>query len=96
MNVIEILWKLGYDILSISEEGEYKIKFSVERKERYRNKIKKGIMTFNRSLDDEYLVKVGDVNFNDTGNLFVEFLDVNTNEIIDTYEYKNMSNDELF
>lgn len=96
MNVIEILWKLGYDVLSFNESGEYKIEFNEERKEIYRSKIKKGLMSFEGSLDKQYHVKVGEVTFNGLGNLFVEFLEVNTNEIIDTYEYRNMSDEELF
>lgn len=96
MNVIQILWKLGYDVLSFNDDGEYTIVFNKARKKIYSSKIKKGIIKFDGSLDDKYTVKVGEVSFNGSGDLFVEFLDVNTDEVIDAYEYRNMEEDELF
>lgn len=96
MNVIEILWKLGWDVLSFNGEGEYKIQFSNERISRYHEKIENEDFDFDGDLEEIYTVKVSEVTFNDYGDLFVSFEDTKTGEIVDEYEYKNMDNDELY
>ncbi|NOW07942.1 hypothetical protein [Clostridium beijerinckii] len=43
MNIIEILWKIGYDVLkSDSEKCEYTIMYAPERKRRMWKQIKDG------------------------------------------------------
>lgn len=93
MNIIQILWKLGYDVIeSDSVEKKYVIQYSAERRRRMRAKT---------SVDDKELIKffhvtIGDVQFNEVGDLYVEFIDINTHEILDAYEYNNMQQDELY
>lgn len=96
MNVIEILWKLGWDVLSFNEEGEYKIQLGTARKDLIDKQIKEGCITYEGSTSDIYTTIVSEVGFNGLGNLFVFFNDLKTGDIIDAYEYKNMSNNEIF
>ncbi|MBE6088136.1 MAG: hypothetical protein E7206_08870 [Clostridium beijerinckii] len=98
MNIIEILWKIGYDVLkSDSEKCEYTIMYAPERKRRMWKQIKDGTITVeNDLLNDIYTVTVGEVCFNQCGDLYVEFTDVNTKKCIDFYEHKNMKEDELY
>jgi len=83
MNILEVLWKLGYDVLSFSN-GVYKIKFGHEREKRH------------GYCDDTYEVCVSEVGFNGFGNLYVFFQEVGTNNCLDAYEFKNMDSDELY
>jgi hypothetical protein len=96
VNIIQILWKLGYDVLSFNEDGEYKIQFGKARKALYDRQIADGTMGFDGSTDDIFEVKVDEVGFNGFGDLYVSFSDVNTGKCMDFYEYKNMGSDELF
>lgn len=96
MNIIEILWKLGWDVLSFNEEGEYKIQLGTARKNLTDKQIEEGSITYVGSTSDIYTVIVSEVGFNGLGNLFVFFDDLKTGDTIDAYEYKNMSNDEMF
>lgn len=96
MNVIEILWKLGWDVLSFNEEGEYKIQFGKARKDYTDEKIRKKIIGYKGSTSDIFTVKVAEVGFNGIGNLYVGFNDIENNDCIDCYEYKNMGADELY
>jgi len=84
MNIIEILWKLGWDILSFNEDGEYKIQLGHDRQ------LKDGYS------QDKYLVRVNDVSFNGFGDLVVTFTEVGTGNCFDAYEYRNMDKEELF
>jgi len=84
MNILEILWKLGYDVLSFNEDGEYKIQFGKARQ------VKEGY------TEKRNIVKVKEVGFNGFGNLYVTFTEVGTDNCFDSYEYKNMGSDELF
>lgn len=96
MNSIQILWRLGWDVLSFNENGEYKITLGKARKDLTNKKIEEGIIGYDGSTDDVYIVKVSDVGFNGLGDLYVSFDDVNTGDCIDVYEYKNMDKNELF
>lgn len=96
MNIIEILWKLGWDVLSFNEDGEYKIQLGKARKDYTDAKIRKKIISYDGSTSDIYTVKVSEVGFNGIGNLYVDFRDVETGNCIDAYEYKNMNYDELY
>lgn len=96
MNVIEILWKLGWDVLSFNEDGEYKIQLGNARRDYTDKQIRKKVIGYVGSTRDIYTVKVTEVSFNGFGNLFVNFEDINTGDSIDCYEYKNMGTDELF
>ena len=98
MNIIEILWKLGYDVIeSNSNNKKYTITYSSERKRRMWKQIKEGTLTVqNELLNDIFNVTVGEVSFNNLGNLFVEFIDINTKETIDVFEYGNMKENELY
>lgn len=59
--------------------------------------IKNGeIEVENELLDDTYVVNVGEVSFNQCGDLYVDFIDVKTKECINFYEHKNMKEDELY
>ncbi|WP_321833446.1 hypothetical protein [Clostridium butyricum] len=98
MNIIEILWKLGYDVLeSNSTDKRYTITYSSERKRRMWKQIKEGTLAVeNELLNDVFHITVGEVGFNPTGDLCVEFVDVNTKEIIEIFEYRNMKESELY
>lgn len=96
MNIIEILWKLGWDVLSFNEAGEYKIQLGKARKDYTDKQIKSGLITYDGLTSDIYTVIVDNVSFNGFGNLFVGFTDIGTNIGIDAYEYKNMGSDDLF
>ena len=96
MNVIEILWKLGWDVLSFNEDGEYRISLSSARRERIFEAEKNGLISYEGTGYEIYTVKVGEVSFNGIGDLFVKFIDVESGEIIDCYEHKNMSKYEIF
>lgn len=96
MNIIEILWKLGWDVLSFNEDGEYKITLGKVRRDLTNKRIADGDIGYVGSTDDVFTVKVSDVGFNGLGNMYVFFNDVNTGDCIDGYEYNNMSKDELF
>lgn len=96
MSIIKILWKLGWDILSFNEDGEYKIQLGKARKNLTDKKIKDGLISYDSSTSDIYTVKVDEVGFNGFGDLYVFFKEVNTKDLIDAYEYKNMDEDELF
>lgn len=96
MNIYDILRKIGYDIISISE-GEYEVVFSPERKRRMRKQIKSGESVFNFDIDASFKLKVGDVGFNNLGNLYVFFNNAeNPDECFDAYEHCNMSAEELY
>lgn len=96
MNIIEILWNLGWDVISFNENGEYKIQLGKARKDYTDKQIEAGLITYDGLTSDICTVKVDDVSFNGFGNLYVGFTDVETNACVDAYEYKNMGSDELF
>ncbi len=96
MNIIEILWKLGWDILSFNEDGEYKIQLGKRRKDLTYKKEKEGIIDIAGNLDEIYTVKVSDMGFNGFGDLYVYFTDVDNGDLIEAYEHNNMAADELF
>lgn len=96
MNIIEILWRLGWDVLSFNENGEYKITLGRARKDLTDKKIEDGLISYEGSTYDVYTVKISNVCFNGLGNLCVDFDDIDTGDGIDTYEHKNMAKDELF
>lgn len=98
MNIIEILWKLGYDVIeSNSVTKNYSIQYSSERKRRMWKAMKEGKLSVeNELLNDIYHVTIGELNFNDTGDLFIEFVDVNTKETMDVFEYRNMKENEIY
>ncbi len=98
MNIIEVLWKLGYDVIeSNSITKKYTVQFSTERKRRMWKAIKEGTLSVNNELlNDMYYITVGELSFNDTGDLFIEFIDINTKETIDVFEYRNMKDNEIY
>lgn len=95
MNVLDVLHKLGYDVISF-KDGIYEIQFTTERITRTRKQLDNGEIGFDGDLYDKYEVKVGEVSFNRLGNLYVEFVSLDGTEIIDCYEYRNMSIDDLY
>lgn len=98
MNVINILTKLGWDILSF-KAGIYTVKMTHERWKREKKKIEAGEMTYIEEynpLTDTFNIYVEEVCFNELGNLFVSFLEVGSNDPFDCFEYRNMSYDELY
>ncbi len=96
MNIIEILWKLGWDVLSFNEDREYKIQLGKARKDLTDKQIKDGSVSCEGYTSDIYTVKVDDVGFNGMGDLYVFFKDIETGDCIDSYEYRNMDSKELF
>lgn len=96
MNIIQILWKLGWNVLSFNEDGEYKIQVGKIRKNLTYKKEKEGIIDLIEDLDKIYTVKVVDVGFNGFGDLYLYFEDVETGYCVDCYEHNNMAADELF
>lgn len=98
MNVIDILTKLGWDILSF-KDGIYTVKMTHERWKREKKKIEAGEMTYIEEynpLTDTFNIYVEEVCFNELGNLFVSFWEVGSNASFDSFEYRNMSYDELY
>lgn len=96
MNIIQILWKLGWDVLSFNEDGEYKIQLGKSRKDLTDKQIEEGSIGYIGSTRDIYTVKVEAVGFNGIGDFYVFFKEVSSGVLIDGYEYKNMDADELF
>lgn len=98
MNVIEILNKLGWDILSF-KDGIYKVQMTHERWKREKQQIEAGEMTYVEGynpLIDTFNVYVDEVCFNEFGNLFVSFSELESNAVFDCFEYRNMSFNELY
>lgn len=96
MNIIDILWKLGYNVHSFNN-GVYEISFSTEKIRRLRKRIESGEVSFEGDMHERFSVEVGKVCFNGLGNLYVEFVDAeDMNKCMDVYEYKNMSPEELY
>jgi len=84
MNILQVLLKLGYDILSFNENGEYKVMFGHERQKRH-------------GYDNtRWNIKVKEVSFNGFGNLVVDFTEVDEENCFDVFEYGNMDSDELY
>jgi hypothetical protein len=66
------------------------------RKDKTIKLIEAGLISYNGSVNDIYTVKVDNVYFNGLGDLYVSFKDINTDDLIDSYEYRNMDSDELY
>lgn len=85
MNVLEILKRLGWEILSADNMEEiYTITQSTERINRCEEKSKKVTVTISQMCFDEL------------GNLYVEFVEHKTNKYIDNYLHNGMQPDELY
>lgn len=84
MNIIQVLWKLGYEVLSFNENGEYTIQLGHEREKRH---------GYNK---ETWIVKVKEVSFNGLGNLVVDFTETKEDNCFDIFEYGNMDIDELY
>lgn len=99
MNVIDILNKIGWDVLAF-KDGIYTVQMTHERWNRERKKIEVKEMAYDEGyqpLTDTFDIYVDEVSFNQLGNLFVSFTEVGvTDGSFDGYEYKNMSYDELY
>lgn len=95
MNILDVLHKLGYDVVSFND-GVYKIQNTTEKIKRLRKQIDAGEIGYKGSIYDKYEVKIGEVSFNGLGNLYVEFVSLDETEIIDAYEYRNMDPDDLY
>lgn len=97
MNITEILLRLGWDIYALDNlKNEYKIALSKRRKDYMRGQIKAGKMGYDGDMEDFVTVKIGEVCFNGSGDLYVEFIDVDTGKSIDVYEHNNMHKYELY
>lgn len=88
MNIINVLWALGWEVLSFTENGEYKIQLSETKKNLIDKKLNDGLIGYKGSTSDTYNVRVCNVKFNNLGNLYVSFEDAKTGIYIDSYEYK--------
>lgn len=99
MNVIDILNKLGWDILSFNN-GVYKVRMTHERIKREKKKIETGEINYIEEFDPltkTFNICVEEVCFNKLGNLFVAFSEVDSSDgSFDCFEYRNMSYDELY
>ena len=84
MNIIQVLWKLGYEVLSFNENGEYTIQLGHEREKRH---------GYNK---ETWIVKVKEVYFNWLGNLVLDFTETIEDNCFDIFEYGNMDVDELY
>lgn len=84
MNILQILWKLGYEVLSFNEDGEYKIQLGHEREKRH------------GYSKETWTVKVKEVSFNGLGNLVVDFTETKEDNCFDIFEYGNRDTDELY
>jgi predicted membrane-bound dolichyl-phosphate-mannose-protein mannosyltransferase len=97
MNVIEILARIGWDVYNFDyAKNIYEISLSEQHKDHIRKQIKAGKMRYNAEMNEIFIVEVSEVSFSESGNLYVEFKDINTGDIVGTYEYNNMSDYELF
>ena len=72
MNIIEILWKLGYKVISFNE-GLYKIKLTDSKKD----KLRKNYDCLVDDYEEVRTISIGSVGFNCYGDLYVEFLEEN-------------------
>ena len=87
MNVIHILWELGYDVLNVNN-GIYTIATSSTRCQ----KEKKYNINTEAKIDQTYNVFVEEVGFNKFGNLFVSFQEIGHPEyVFALYEYEHVS-----
>ncbi|WP_443662436.1 hypothetical protein [Clostridium sp.] len=84
MNIIDVLHKLGYDVLSFNENGEYTVMLGHDRQ------LKEGY------TQERWTIKVSEVSFNGFGNLVVFFSETKEDNCFDGFEYKNMDADELY
>ena len=84
MNILQILWKLGYDVLSFNEEGEYRVQLGHERE------LREGYS------QEQSTIRVKEVGFNGFGNLYVTFTEADIDNCFDSYEFKNMDPKELY
>ncbi|MDU2491144.1 MAG: hypothetical protein E7D27_11265 [Clostridium celatum] len=92
MNIIDILWSIGYDVLSF-ENSIYEVSMS-HQKWLKENEISRKSDEIN--ISKRSFIKVRDVGFNDLGNLYVVFINVDDNSFFDSYEYTVKENDKLF
>ena len=97
MNVIDILNKLGWEIVSL-KNGYYEVQMTTERYHREFIKRKNGEIEYDKGFDPKgiFEIYVDKVSFNDLGNLYVSFREVDSNNLFDMYEYKNMRSDEIY
>lgn len=98
MNIFDILRKIGYDIISVTEDGIYKVQFTNERLNDMRKEIEEGKMGFEGDLNGTWDIHVNEVSFNGYGNLYVQFKEVGGDDegfFFDAYEYRNMDKEYL-
>lgn len=91
MNVIEILMKMGYEIISVND-GVYGVQYTNERKMHIQEQVEKGELheDIKEYLNATIYLCVGEVSFNEFGNLFVEFLEEkHASSTWECYEYRN-------
>ncbi|PYG84900.1 hypothetical protein LY28_03521 [Ruminiclostridium sufflavum DSM 19573] len=89
MNVIDILRKIGYDIISISD-GVYTVRNTTEK---IQDMVKEAEADEANDFDiyDTYKLVVNEVKFNGFGNLSVSFKRLeHPDEVWDAFEYRNM------
>ncbi len=85
MNVLDILRKLGWEIISADNlEEKYTITQSAERITRAEEKSKMVTVT------------IGQMFFDEIGNLYVEFVDDKNHAFVDNYIHNGMEPSELY
>lgn len=98
MNVIDILMKMGYDIVSIND-GVYGVQYILDRKKYIWEQIEQGEvdLAIKKYLNETIYLCVGEVCFNEVDNLFVEFLEAkDKGSIWECYEYRNRDSSDLY
>ncbi len=85
MNVLDILKRLGWEIISADNMEElYTITQSNERLNRSQEPVKTHTVTISQMCFDEI------------GNLYVEFVDHQTSQYVDNYLHNGMDPSELY
>lgn len=89
MNIIEILKKLGWNIITANNEShEYTV---IESQERLARETEQ-----NGIIYGEITIFLKKVSFNEFGNLYVLFHDKKTNSYVDNYLHNEMEANELY
>ena len=89
MNILEILKLLGWEIISAdNKKQQYTITESIERVQRETEQ--------DGRIYGETTVTIGDVSFDEFGNLYIIFQDAYTGHYVDNFVYNRMEKNEIY
>ena len=85
MNILDILHTLGWKI--ICADNYKKIYVITQTSER---------LARTQEVAETYTVTIDEICFDETGNLYISFIDKKTKAFIDNYYHNGMESDELY